>query len=80
MRSTVTAHRSWIPARLALVCAAAVASSCARVTPWERETLARRDMTLAAPAGLIAGEQHAREYREGSSGGGEAKGGGCGCN
>ncbi len=53
---------------------------CARVAPYERETLARRDMELAGNAALSAGEEHAQAYREGSSGGGDAKGGGCGCN
>jgi hypothetical protein len=55
-------------------------AACARVAPYERETLARRDMALGDNADLSAGEEHAEAYREGSSGGGEAKGGGCGCN
>ncbi|HEX6244131.1 MAG TPA: DUF4266 domain-containing protein [Polyangiales bacterium] len=53
---------------------------CARVAPYERETLARRDMELGRNAAMTAGEDHGRAYREGSSGGGDAKGGGCGCN
>ena len=66
---------------LALCSAAALAVvSCARVAPYERETLARRDMGLGENADLSAGEEHAEAYREGSSGGGDAKGGGCGCN
>jgi len=56
------------------------ANACARVAPYERETLARRDMALGENGDLTAGEQHAQAYREGSSGGGDAKGGGCGCN
>jgi hypothetical protein len=56
------------------------AAACARVQPYERETLARRDMRLESHPDLVAGEQHARDFREGSSGGAEAKGGGCGCN
>lgn len=55
-------------------------AGCARVQPYERETLARRDMELGRNAGMTAGEDHGRAYREGSSGGGDAKGGGCGCN
>jgi hypothetical protein len=55
-------------------------AACTRVAPYERETLARRDMELGHHADLHAGEEHAVAYREGSSGGGEAKGGGCGCN
>lgn len=63
---------------LTLLCA--FFAACARVAPYERETLARRDMELGKHADLRAGEEHAVAYREGSSGGGEAKGGGCGCN
>ncbi|MET0387124.1 MAG: DUF4266 domain-containing protein [Polyangiales bacterium] len=55
-------------------------SACAVVAPYERETLARPDMTLDAHGEVNVGEQHARAYREGSSGGGPARGGGCGCN
>jgi len=60
-----------------IVCAT---TACARVAPYERETLARRDMALGENGDLSAGEEHAEAYREGSSGGGDAKGGGCGCN
>ena len=55
-------------------------SGCARVAPYERETLARRDMQLGQNPDLVAGEEHGLAYREGSSGGGDAKAGGCGCN
>lgn len=53
---------------------------CARVAPYERGTLARSDMELGRNPDLAAGEDHGLAYREGSSGGGDAKGGGCGCN
>jgi hypothetical protein len=66
---------------LVLSSAAALATTgCARVAPYERETLARRDMAFGGNGDLSAGEEHAEAYREGSSGGGDAKGGGCGCN
>lgn len=55
-------------------------TGCARVAPYERETLARRDMQLGQNPDLVAGEEHGLAYREGSSGGGDAKAGGCGCN
>lgn len=55
-------------------------SGCARVAPYERGTLARSDMELGENPDLAAGEEHGIAYREGSSGGGDAKGGGCGCN
>jgi hypothetical protein len=66
-------------AALVLVAASGM-SACVRVAPYERETLARRDMALTKNGDLAAGEEHAHAYREGASGGGDAKGGGCGCN
>jgi hypothetical protein len=59
---------------------AVVLSGCARVAPYQRGTLARSDMELGENPDLAAGEEHGLAYREGSSGGGAAKGGGCGCN
>ncbi len=53
---------------------------CATVAPYERERLARSDMELGAENDVAAGEEHATAYREGSSGGFGASGGGCGCN
>ncbi len=53
---------------------------CTRVKAHQRGTLARPDMELGASSELGAGEQHARQYREGSIGGGNGKAGGCGCN
>jgi hypothetical protein len=55
-------------------------SACATVPPYERETLARRDMALQRNPDTSAGEQHATAYREGSSGAEGTSGGGCGCN
>jgi hypothetical protein len=65
---------------IVVVALLASSAACARVAPYERETLARRDMALGENGDLSAGEEHAEAYREGSSGGGDAKGGGCGCN
>ena len=71
-------HRSFL---LRLSCAwLALAAACATVAPYERETLSRNDMELSSQSELRTGEEHARSYREGSSGGGRARGGGCGCN
>lgn len=55
-------------------------AGCATVAPYERERLARPDMSLDRDRDASAGEQHATEYREGSSGAVGASGGGCGCN
>jgi len=57
-----------------------LAAGCQRVTANQRGTLARPDMELGAAPELTGGEEHARGYREGATGGGNGKAGGCGCN
>lgn len=64
----------------ALLWLATAATGCTRVKPYERGTLARPDMELGGDRNLSAGEDHARTYREGSTGGTRVKAGGCGCN
>ncbi len=70
------------PATAVLAFAFALASTagCATVSPWEREELARPDMQFEGNRDRSAGEEHATEVREGSSGGLGSGGGGCGCN
>lgn len=63
-----------------LLLAVAAGSGCLRVQAHQRGTLARPDMELGAFSDLQGGEDHARAYREGSTGGARAKAGGCGCN
>lgn len=71
-------HRA---AALALaVVLAATLGACATVSPWEREDLARPDMQFEGNRDRSAGEEHATEVREGSTGGLGGGGGGCGCN
>ncbi len=53
---------------------------CATVRPEEREYLAEPAMTFSAGGMTDAHEEHVLNNREGSFGGGSAKGGGCGCN
>ncbi len=68
---------------LALLVAVPLSASttgCATVSPWEREELARPDMQFEGNRDRSAGEEHATEVREGSSGGLGGGGGGCGCN
>jgi hypothetical protein len=79
-RPPVGRHTRRLVTAVCLGLLSASVGACARVAPYERETLARRDMELGHHADLRAGEEHAVAYREGSSGGGQAKGGGCGCN
>jgi hypothetical protein len=57
---------------------ALAADGCAHVPAYEREKLAHPTMTtedLARPS-----EDHVRAVQEGAVGGGDASGGGCGCN
>jgi len=63
-----------------IVIAIIVGASCTRVQAHQRSTLARPDMELGAASELSHGEEHARQYREGATGGGTGKAGGCGCN
>ena len=57
-----------------------VLGGCATVAPYERESLARTDMQFSGAPELEGAEAHATEVREGSVGGFDAGGGGCGCN
>lgn len=63
-----------------LVFASLSFGGCVTIQPWERERLARTDMQFGGSEELSGGESHATEVREGSSGGFDAGGGGCGCN
>ena len=69
----------WTKLYAALMLAAGLAG-CATVAPYEREALARSDMMFDGTPELSASEAHATEVREGSAGGFDAAGGGCGCN
>lgn len=65
----------WMVALGVLAC---LSAGCTRVAPYERGTLARPTM---APAPLSGpGEEHVYDVHEGATGGGNAGGGGCGCN
>lgn len=72
--------RKYATARLTFTGALLLVSACTAVAPYERERLAKPDMTLHRNANAKAGEEHATAYREGSSGAIGSSGGGCGCN
>jgi Domain of unknown function (DUF4266) len=55
-------------------------SGCSPVQPWERGTLAKPFMSLNPTPERSLFEGHIYSSREASTGGGSAKGGGCGCN
>ena len=55
-------------------------SGCVVVKPWERDLLARRDMSWEPDALEAAREAHIFFSKEASMPGGSGGGGGCGCN
>ncbi len=57
-----------------------VLSGCANLEPWERDVLARPEMSLDANALDAAIDDHIYFSKEASSGGRGFGGGGCGCN
>ncbi len=56
-----------------------IASGCTTVKPWQRGYLSKDVMTATDPLGSSL-DNHIYFSKEGSSGGGQAAGGGCGCN
>ena len=55
-------------------------TGCAGVQPWERDVLARPEMSLANAPLDAAIDDHIYFSKEASSGGRGFGGGGCGCN
>jgi len=55
-------------------------AGCATVRPEQRAILADPTMQFDAKSADRAALEHALENREGSTGGGSVRGGGCGCN
>jgi len=68
------------PVVLALIAWLLTAAGCVTVRPEEKEYLAEPAMTWGAESLALQQEQHIVENREGSIGGGNTSGGGCGCN
>jgi hypothetical protein len=83
----MTSRKSWIAkwaSKLmlpALGLALGLASAgCATVRPEQRAILADPTMQFDAPSPEQSALDHTLDNREGSTGGGSVKGGGCGCN
>jgi hypothetical protein len=57
-------------------------AGCAEVKPWERGLLAHPSMDQKEPGKKLREEflRHTYDVREGSTGGDDSAGGGCGCN
>jgi hypothetical protein len=56
------------------------ATACSTVKPWERETLGRSDMAWDPDPQETQIRNHVYFSKEASLAGGDAAGGGCGCN
>jgi hypothetical protein len=59
---------------------ALASASCATVRPEQRAILADPTMQFDVQSADQAALDHALDNRQGSTGGGSVKGGGCGCN
>jgi hypothetical protein len=65
---------------LTLISSCVIASGCTTVKPWQRGYLSKDVMTSATDPLGSSLDNHIYFSKEGSSGGGQAAGGGCGCN
>lgn len=66
-----------------MLCSALALAGCAapaKVEPWEKGMLAKREMTFDADRLGAAYAEHTYTSKEGASGGAGVGGGGCGCN
>jgi hypothetical protein len=59
-----------------------LAAGCAanRIKPWDRDLLSEKNMSFAPCPMVSAIDQHIYFSKEGSTGGMDVGGGGCGCN
>ncbi len=71
---------SCLPIKLIALAALILSAGCSTVEPWQRQDLARPEMAWAPDSMGEQLQEQAYFSKEGSSGGGKASGGGCGCN
>jgi uncharacterized protein DUF4266 len=65
---------------LALLAALAGGCAAASVKPWDRDLLAQKKMQLVTHPMVNSIDEHIYFSKEGSTGGQDVGGGGCGCN
>jgi hypothetical protein len=70
-------RRLWL---VALLLAGLGITGCATVHPWDRDLLAKKSMRFVPLPHEMAVDDHIYFSKEGSTGGMDAAGGGCGCN
>jgi Domain of unknown function (DUF4266) len=78
--SRSTARALAATALLAAVGALAAGCAATAMKPWDRDLLAKKKMQFAPSPVHYAIDQHIYFSKEGSTGGLEVGGGGCGCN
>ncbi len=71
---------SKLPLSMLAVCLMLAGAGCATVRPEQRAILADPTMQFDVPSPEQSALDHTLDNREGSTGGGSVKGGGCGCN
>ena len=72
-----TTRRTWLAL---LVVAGLGVPGCATVHPWDRDLMAKKSMRFVPLPHEMAVDDHIYFSKEGSTGGMDAAGGGCGCN
>ena len=75
-----TQRNASLPILIALGSVLLASAGCAKVSPWERDLLARRDMAWEPDSLEAKRESHVYFSKEASLPGGSGGGGGCGCN
>lgn len=65
---------------LSLVCSLAACSTLGQVSPWEKDHLAKPEMSFEGDRLDTGFVEHTYSSKEASSGGAGVGGGGCGCN
>lgn len=69
-----------LPSLLLMIVMLIAISGCAQVKPWERGNLSKDIMAWEIDPLKSSLDSHIYFSKEGSSGGGQSAGGGCGCN
>ncbi len=82
MTPILPSHRRVLLVAVAAVAVAALASGCAAmvVHPWDHDLLAEKKMSFNPNPLETAMDMHIYFSKEGSTGGQDVGGGGCGCN
>ena len=73
-------NKSYVFGLTAIFLVIMATSGCIRVKPWERDILANKIMTFDAEQDEATLDHTYYNAREGTAGGFDAGGGGCGCN